>query len=107
MAPMKLRNGQILTEEMIEALARVAEAGLDPASIRPRRVGRPSLGEGISPRVQFRVDTTTYEALLARARAEDRGVGEIARTALERYLLDESVSAEGVAAPGGRKRQGE
>ena len=48
---MKLRNGQILTEEMIEALAREAEAGLDPERARPRRVGRPSLGEGISPRV--------------------------------------------------------
>ncbi len=107
MASMKLRNGQILTEEMIEALAREAEAGLDPASTRPRRVGRPSLGEGISPRVQFRVDTTTYEALLARARAEDRGVGEIARTALERYLRDEPAPAGSVGALGGRKRQGE
>ncbi len=104
---MKLRNGQVLTEEMIEALAREAEAGLDPASTRPRRVGRPSLGEGISPRVQFRVDTTTYEALLARAQAEDRGVGEIARAALERCLRDESAPAEGVAAAGERKRQGE
>ena len=104
---MKLRTGQILTEEMIDALAREAEAGLDPARVRPRRVGRPSLGEGISPRVQFRVDTTTYEALLARARAEDRGVGEITRTALERYLRDEAAPAEGVAAPEGRQRQGE
>ncbi len=107
MASMKLRNGQILTEEMIEALARQAEAGLDPARARPRRVGRPSLGEGISPRVQFRVDSATYEALLARARAEDRGVGEIARAALERYLRDEPAPAEGVAAPGRRKHQGE
>ena len=107
MASMKLRNGRFLTEELIEALAREAEAGLDPASTCPRRVGRPTRGEGIFPRVQFRVDTTTYEALLSRARAEDRGVGEVARTALERYLRDESVSAEGLPAPGGRKRQGE
>jgi hypothetical protein len=104
---MKLRNGQILTEEMIEALAREAEAGLDPERARQRRVGRSSLGEGISPRVQFRIDSATYEALLARARAEDRGVGEIARAALERYLRDEAASAEGVAAPGGWKHQGE
>src|SRR5215210_4680513 len=94
---MKLRNGQILTEEVIEALAREAEAGFDPARVRPRRVGRPSLGEGISPRVQFRVDPATYEALLAKARAEDRGVGEIARATLERYLRDEAAPAEGVA----------
>ena len=92
---------------MIEAPAREAEAGLDPARARPRRVGRTSLGEGISPRVQFRVDIATYEVLLARARAEDRGVGEIALTALERYLRDEPRPAEGVATPGGRERQGE
>ncbi len=104
---MKLRNGQILTEEMIETLAREAEAGLDPARARPRRVGRPSLGEGISPPVQFRVDSATYQALLARARAEDRGVGELTRAALERYLRDEPAPAEGVAALGGRQHQGE
>ena len=38
--------------------------------------------------MQFRVDAATFEALLAWARAEDRGVSEIARIALERYLRD-------------------
>ncbi len=93
MATRKLRNGQVLSEELIESLAREAEAGYDPATIRPRRVGRPSLGEGTSPRVQYRVDPATYEALLARARAEDRGVSEIARIALERYLRGGQASS--------------
>ncbi len=86
MATGKLRNGRPLTEELVEELAREAEAGYDLATIRPRRAGRPSLGEGTSPRVQYRVDSGTYEALLARARDEGRGVSEIARVALELYL---------------------
>ncbi len=87
MAAMKTRSGVELTDELIERLAERAEAGFDLAP-RPSRGGRPSLGVGISPRVQFRVDAATFEALLARARAEDRGVSEIARIALERYLRD-------------------
>jgi CRISPR-associated endonuclease/helicase Cas3 len=86
MATGKLRNGRPLTEELVEDLAHEAEAGYDLATIHPRRAGRPSLGEGTSPRVQYRVDSGTYEALLARARDEGRGVSEIARVALELYL---------------------
>lgn len=98
MATGKLRNGQPLTEELVEDLAREAEAGYDLAAIRPPRVGRPSLGEGTSPRVQYRVDAETYEALLARARDEGRGVSEIARVALELHLKrgQEAIGQEDV-----------
>ena len=90
MATARLRNGQQVTEELIEALAREAEAGYEPSQIRSLRLGRPPLGDGSSFRVQFRVSPATFEALLARARREDRGISEIARLALERYL-DESA----------------
>jgi hypothetical protein len=89
MATMKTKTGQVLTEEMSEALAREAEAGYDPATLRPRRAGRPPLGDGPSWRVQFRVDAATYATLQARARTEKREISEIARTALERYLHGE------------------
>jgi hypothetical protein len=64
---MKTEIGQGVTEEMSEDLAREAEAGYDPATLRPRRPGRPPLGEGPSWRVQFRVDAATYATLQARA----------------------------------------
>lgn len=88
---MRTKTGQILTEDMIEALAREAEAGYDPAAPRPRLVGRPSLGEGASPRVQFAetLETETLETLQARARAEQRPISAIARAALARYLRGE------------------
>ncbi|MGN6812080.1 MAG: CopG family transcriptional regulator [Thermomicrobiales bacterium] len=91
---LKTRTGQVVTEEMIEALAREAEAGYDPETLRPRRTGRPSLGEGTSPRVQFRVDAATYTLLQARARAEQRDISDIARAALERYLRGETELPE-------------
>ncbi len=86
MATMRTKSGQVLTDDMIEALAREAEAGYDPATLRPRRAGRPPLGAGSSRRVQFRVDATTYAALQAQARAERRHLSEVVRTALEQYL---------------------
>ena len=88
MATARLRNGQPVTEELIEALVREAEAGYEPSQIRSLRLGRPPLGEGSSFRVQFRVSPATFEALLARARVEERGISEIARLALERYLAE-------------------
>ena len=83
---MRTKTGEVLIDDMIEALAREAEAGYDPETLRPRRVGRPPLGAGSSRRVQFRVDATTYAALRAQARAEQRHVSEVVRTALEQYL---------------------
>jgi CRISPR-associated endonuclease/helicase Cas3 len=94
MTKMRTKTGQVVTEELLDALAREAEAGYDPAMLRPRRTGRPSLGEGTSPRVQFRVDAATYTLLQARARTEQRDISDIARTALERYLQEEAGSQE-------------
>ncbi len=71
---------------MIEALAREAEAGYDPATLRRRRAGGPPLGAESSRRVRVRLDATTYAALQARARAEHKHLSEVVRTALEQYL---------------------
>lgn len=86
MPDLKTRAGQVVTDEMIEALAFEAEVGYDLTQARRRDVGRPSLGSGISPRLQFRVDPATYTAAKARALAEGRTVSDLARVALEVYL---------------------
>jgi hypothetical protein len=50
-------------------------------------VGRPSLGaEGVSPRIQVRVDPTLATALRSRARRKKCSVSEISRIALREYL---------------------
>lgn len=79
--------GDELTEQDIEALADEAERGYDLDKAIGVTVGRPSLGaEGVSPRIQIRVDPTLATALRSRARREKRSISEIARSALREYL---------------------
>jgi CRISPR-associated endonuclease/helicase Cas3 len=86
MPDLRTAQGEPITDEMLEALAAEAEAGYDPATLRPRRAGRPSLGSGTSPRVQFRVSPTVYREAQEQAQAEDRTLSELARALLEDYV---------------------
>lgn len=87
MTKIRTAAGDELSEEDIEALADEAERGYDLDKAIRVTVGRPSLGaEGVSPRIQVRVDPTLATALRARARREKRSVSDIVRTALREYL---------------------
>ena len=82
----RLKNGEIVTDELIEALVKEAEAGYDPSQIGPLPARRPPHSESQAFRIECHVDRATFDALLARAEEEQRGVGEIARLALAQYL---------------------
>lgn len=82
----RLRDGDELDDKTIEALAAEAEVGYDLALAEPRRTGRPSLGEGVSPRVSFRASPTLYRAAQERAAREGRSVSDLAREAVKRYV---------------------
>jgi predicted HicB family RNase H-like nuclease len=87
MASLRTRSGAKLTKKTVDALAREAERGYELVQAKPERVGRPALGRnGISPRVQVRVDPELASALRARARDEECTVSEVARTALREYV---------------------
>lgn len=79
-----LKDGTPLSEEMADRLADEAERGYDLS--KGRRVGRPSLGEGVSPRVNFRISEALHELALKRAKREGKTVSELAREALEKYV---------------------
>jgi hypothetical protein len=83
----KTKSGKPVTADMIEALSVEAEGGYDPATLRRRRIGRPSLvGEGESPRVQYRVPPTTYNRALRRAQAQGMAtISTLSRALLEAY----------------------
>ena len=83
---MKTRSGQRVTKSMVEALAKEAEAGYDPGTLRPRRVGRPSLGRGVSPRVQVRFNREAHAQLMRAAIARNQTVSEYVRTLVEQRL---------------------
>ena len=82
----KTNSGGVLTPEIEEKLADEAEAGYDLEFATPRKVGRPSLGRGVSPRLDLRIEPDLAEALHERAEEEHRSVSAVARDALRRYL---------------------
>jgi Ribbon-helix-helix protein, copG family len=87
MTEFRTAGGDLLTDELADALAEEAERGYDLTKATRLTHGRPSLGPtGVSPRVQVRVDPELAEALKARAQLEQRSVSEIARTALREYV---------------------
>jgi CRISPR-associated endonuclease/helicase Cas3 len=94
MPDLRTVQGEPITDEMLEALAAEAEAGYDPATMRPRKAGRPSLGSGTSPRVQFRVSPSVYQEAQEQARAEDRTLSDLARALLEDYVRRTRATAE-------------
>ena len=83
---MKTRSGQRVTKAMVEALAKEAEAGYDPRTLRAKRVGRPSLGRGISPRVQVRFNREAHAQLQKAASARRQTVSAYIRTIVEERL---------------------
>jgi predicted HicB family RNase H-like nuclease len=83
---MVTKAGDVVTDRDVQALADEAEAGYDLSQAKRRRLGRPSLELGISPRVSFRTSRTLYEAARERAAQEGRSVSELAREAMERYV---------------------
>ena len=76
---LRAKSGVVLTGEGIEELSQEAEAGYDLTKARRERVGRPTLDEGVSPRVSFRTSRKLYDAARARAKQEGRTVSELAR----------------------------
>ena len=71
MADLKTKKGTRLSKADVEKLASEAESGYDLSKAKRQRVGpgRPSLGEGESPRISYRV----APALFDRAKANDKG----------------------------------
>jgi hypothetical protein len=82
----RTKSGTVLTPEREEVLADEAEAGYELRVARSRRTGRPSLGDGVSPRLDLRLEPELAQALYRRAEQEHRSVSAVAREALRRYL---------------------
>jgi hypothetical protein len=81
------RSGQMLTEEIAERLADEIESDREVRWARRRPVGRPSLsGDGITPRVSFRIPSDLFAAVQDRANKERRTGSDITHEALEKFL---------------------
>ncbi len=79
------KAGVELTDEVLERMAREAEAGLDVTSLR-RRPGRPAMGSGPAETLPVRLEPELRKAVEDRATADDTTASDVVRTALRRYL---------------------
>ena len=83
-------NGEILTEADFERRADEAEhtePDYDAVFARARaKGGRPSLGEGVSPVLQVRLDEQTRQQLAERAKRDHTTPSSIARHAIQAFL---------------------
>ena len=86
----KLKNGRLLDDKLIQKLSREAERGYDLSKLRRRvilRPGRPARGEpmGESPRVASRVPDGVLRGARERADREGLSVSEVIRSLLTDY----------------------
>jgi hypothetical protein len=90
MARLKTKAGTRLDREKVDALSAEAEHGYNLDEAIPERMGpgRPSLERGLSPRISYRVGESLYLRAKRKAEREGRSVSELAREALESYLID-------------------
>lgn len=79
------KAGVELTDEVLEQMAKEAEAGLDVTKLR-RRPGRPAMGSGPAETLPVRLDPELRQALDDRAAEEEVTVSDVVRKALRRYL---------------------
>jgi hypothetical protein len=95
------RGGRNLSDADLDRLARRAEAGFDPARLRPRR-GRPFLDADAtehSPRITVRVPAHLRDRVHARAVSEGRTVSEVLRALLEEYARAADAGQAGRGSP--------
>ena len=83
-------DGEILTEADFERMADEAEhtePDYDAVFARARaKGGRPSLGEGVSPVLQIRIDEQMRQQLAERAKREHTTPSSLAREVLQAFL---------------------
>jgi predicted HicB family RNase H-like nuclease len=78
------KRGSKITQKIVDELAAEAEAGYDLSL--GRRRGRPSLDQGVSPRVTFRITGELQSQARDRAEREGKSLSELARDALAEYV---------------------
>lgn len=81
----KTKSGVELTDEVLDRMAREAEAGLDTSKLR-RRPGRPPMGSGPADSFPVRLDPELRDALDKRAAKDETTVSDVVREALRTYL---------------------
>lgn len=82
----KTKSGVEITEELVNRLAKQAEAGYDVDAILRRRGGRPPLGSAAASVESVRLEPELRQALAERAAQDHETHSSVIRKALRQYL---------------------
>lgn len=82
----KTTTGVPITDELIDELAKKAEAGYDVDEILRRRGGRPPIGSAAASVESVRLDPELRMALSERAQRDHETTSAVIRKALRKYL---------------------
>lgn len=82
----KTASGKPITDDLIDRLAKKAEAGYDVEETLRRRPGRPTMGSGHARVESVRLDPELRGALERRAEKDHEATSAVIRKALRRYL---------------------
>ena len=82
----KTTSGKPITDEMVDELAKKAEAGYDVDETLRRRPGRPAIGSAPASVESVRLEPELREALTRRAERDDETTSSVIRRALRQYL---------------------
>lgn len=82
----KTAGGKPITEEMVEKLAKRAEAGYDVDETLRRRPGRPAIGSAPASVESVRLEPELRDALDERAQRDEETTSSVIRKALRQYL---------------------
>jgi hypothetical protein len=82
----KTASGVPITDELVDKLAKEAEAGYDIDELVRRRRGRPPIGSGPAKVESVRLDPELRAALARRAEKDREATSSVIRKALRHYL---------------------
>lgn len=82
----KTKSGVEITDELVDRLAKQAEAGYDVDEILRRRGGRPPLGSAAASVESVRLEPELRYALAKRAAQDHETASSVIRKALRQYL---------------------
>lgn len=82
----KTASGKPITDDLIDKLAKKAEAGYDVDETLQRRPGRPRIGSGPAQVESVRLEPELRDALVRRAKQDHEATSSVIRKALRRYL---------------------
>ena len=82
----KTASGKPITDDLVDTLAKRAEAGYDVGEVLGCRGGRPPIGSAAASVESVRLDPELREALAQRASRDDETTSSVIRKALRKYL---------------------